>query len=484
MIGVGEQEHVISTIVTGGLRLPVYHDPQELKKRRNRLAQRKHREPPKKPFRTSFSALENAKVSAGLRANASTNSGQHDAPEETSAHRKTSSLPGTTLTQHQSEASKNQIPCTIYQSGEMTSAMDFPMPGSPESANDSGQLPDLEQHMIRISEAPFDNVGTTFLPENLGMQQDLVAQAYRGFLPQNDPSLVYEMRQQQPPQCQPQAARPSHTGAEVEVSRPLLQTPLFFPPNMSNANSTRKPYNSFVAPNSEPGSSGKIQDQTTSNSSCHMRSETDTESSSAPSGRPETPDSIPDTEDLEARFESVISAVEEAGFESIDDMSAQYYTATFKEDTVSHWAQSRSRSRSLHVFLATLHASTNNWSHREVQGYQRQIAEAAESLYVGELSYAREDIMQDGDGRSQDLGRKASSPVSQTATSVQSLWQTLAEMQLSQDFKQKKKMAREKVSFPNGYFGHIFLNYFNPKRHPSSKLIQGVVDAGNLVTSG
>lgn len=214
---------------------------------------------------------------------------------------------------------------------------------------------------------------------------------------------------------------------------------------MSSPNSTRKSYNSFVAPNSDPGFSGENQDQINSNSSSHTRSEADTELSPAPSGLPETPVSIPDAEDLEARFESVIKAVEEAGFESIDDMSAQYYTATFKEDTVSHCAQWRSRSRSLHAFLASLHASTNNWSDREAQGYKQQIAEAAESLYVSELSYAREDIMQDEDRRSQALGQKASSPVSQTVTSVQSLWQMLAEMELSQDFKQKKTMAREKM---------------------------------------
>lgn len=457
MIGVGDKEHVISPIAAGGLHLPVYRDPQELKKRRNRLAQRKHREPPKKSFRLSFSALEKAKMYVGLGANTSTNSGQHHAPEASSAHCKTASLPGTTFTQHQLEASTNQNPYTIYQRGEMVSAIDFPMPGSPESASDSGQLPGLEQHMMPISEAPFDNVGTTFLPENRGMQQNLVAQTYRGFRSQNDSALVYEMPQQQPPQCQPQAARPSHTGAQVEVSRPLVPAPHFFPPTMSSSNSTRKTYNSFVAPNSDPGFSGENQDQTSSNSSSQLRSEADTESSSAPSGLPGTPDSIPDPEDLETRFESIIKAVEEAGFESIDDMSTQYYTATFKEDTVSHWAQSRSRSRSLHAFLATLHASTNNWSDREVQGYQRQIAEAAESVYVTELSYAREDIMQDGDRRSQALGQKASSPVSQTATKIQSLWQLLAEMQLSQDFKQKKTMAREKVSFSMATLA-IFLN--------------------------
>ncbi len=409
-------------------------------------------------------------MSVGLKANTSADSAQHNAPEETSAHCGTSSLPEKTLTQNQSEASMNQIPYTTYQSGEMGSAMDFSLPGSPENASDSGQLPDLEQHMIPISEASFDNPGATFFPESLGMRQDLMEQAYRGYQSQNDSSLVYKMPQQQPPQCQPQAARASHT------MRPLLQTHQSYPPTLSTSNVTQRSHNSFVAPNSDPSSSREIQDQTNSNDS----SNSDNGSNSARSGLPETPDSIPDAEDLEARFEHVIKAVEEAGFESIDDMSTQYYTANFKEDTVSHWAQSRSRSRSLHAFLASLHASTNNWSDREVQGYRQQITEAAESLYVSELSYARKDIMQNRDRRCQTRGEKASSPVTQSAMNVQSLWQMIAEMELNQDFKQKKTMMREKVSFP---MVTMDITQFPIQNALSQQLIQGVVDAGNLVTS-
>ncbi|KAL9064214.1 MAG: hypothetical protein Q9161_009008 [Pseudevernia consocians] len=507
MIGLGEQDHLISNITAGGVHLPVYQDPQEAKKRRNRLAQRKHRETPKKSCGTSSNPLEKAKVSVGLRASTISNSSQHDAPDETSVHCRTSSLPEKLLTQHQSEASINHIHYTTYQSGEIVSAMDFPLPGSPESLSDTTQLPDLEQHLRPTSEASFDNVGTAFLAEDLGMRQDLVAQAYKGFMSQNDSSMVYEMPQQQPPQCQPQVAQPSHTRAEAEVSRPLpqthhpfpstqpsrtraeaevsrplLQTHHFFPPAMSTSNITRKSSNSFVAPNSDPVSSGENNDQTNSDRSSHTRCEADTESNSAQSGLPETPDSIPDAEDLEARFESIIRAVEEAGFKSIDDMSAQYYTATFKEDTVSHWAQSRSRSRSLHAFLASLHASTNNWSDREVQGYRQQITEAAESLYVSELSYAKEGMMQNEDRRSQALGEKASSPISQTAMSVQRLWQMIADMELSQDFKQKKTMVREKVSFSVASLDLSL--HCQPTCALIKQLIQGVVDAGNLVTSG
>ena len=332
----------------------------------------------------------------------------------------------------------NQNIFTTYQTGEMISAMDFSLPGSPENGSDSGQFPDLEQHMMPMSEGSFDNHGSTFLPEGLGMRQDLMAHAYRGYQSQPDPSMVYEMPQQQLAQSQPHAARPSHT------TRPLVHTHPSFPSVISTSNAPQISHNSFVPPKSDGSSSGENQDQINSNSS----SKSDNGSSSAQSGLPETPESVPDTGDLEARFETVIKAVEEAGFEGIDDLSTQYYTANFKEDTVSHWAQSRSRSRSLHAFLASLHASTNNWSDREVQGYRQQITEAAESLYVGELSYARKDIMQNRDTSSQTQGGKPSTPVTQSAMSVQNLWQTIAEMELSQDFKQKKTMMREKVSFP------------------------------------
>ena len=366
-----------------------------------------------------------------------TNSRQHDAPEETSTHCRNPPLPEKTITQHQSESPINQIPYAPYQSGEMVSTMDFELPGSPESASDSGQLLDLEQQMIPVSEASFDNAGTAFLPENLCMRQDLVA--YREFPSQDYSSLVYEFPQQQPPLYQAQAAQPSRTRAEAEVSRPALQTHHPFPSTQPSPMRTEAEVSRPLLQTRHAHSPAQ---------SSPTRAEADTESNLAQSALPETPDSTPDAEDLEARFERVIKAVQEAGFEGIDDMSAQYYTATFKEDTVSHWAQSRSRSRSLHAFLASLHASTDNWSDREIQGYRQQIMEAAESFSVSELSDAREDIIQNEDRRSLALGENASSPVSQTATSVQSLWQTIAEMELSQDLKQKKRMLREKVCFP------------------------------------
>ena len=328
----------------------------------------------------------------------------------------------------------------------MVSPMHFDLPGSPESASVSGQLLDMEQQMLPISETSFDSAGIAFFPEDMCLRQDLVVDT--GYPLQDYSSLVHEYPQQQLPQYHPQAAQSSRTRGEAEEPGPLVQINHLFSPIMSTSNTARRSYNSIVAPHFKPVYRGENQDETNSNNISHTRSEADTESSLAQSALPETPDSIPGAEDLEARFENLIKAVQEAGFESIDDMSAQYYTATFKEDTVSYWAQSRSRSRFLHAFLASLHASTNHWSDREIQGYRQQIMEAAESFHVSELLDAREDSIQDEDRRSQALGEKASSPVSQTAMSVQSLWQTIAQMELSRDFKQKKAMLREKVCFP------------------------------------
>ena len=49
-----QQQHVVSITTAGDLHLALHRDPQELKKKRNRLAQRKHREPPKESSHTSI----------------------------------------------------------------------------------------------------------------------------------------------------------------------------------------------------------------------------------------------------------------------------------------------------------------------------------------------------------------------------------------------------------------------------------------------
>jgi hypothetical protein len=136
--------------------------------------------------------------------------------------------------------------------------------------------------------------------------------------------------------------------------------------------------------------------------------------------------------DLESRIQHIIRAVQEAGFESIDDMATQYYTAQFEEDTASYWAQSLSRSHSLYTFLSSLHRSTSAWSERDIQRYRQQILAAAESLYASEIDTAK---------NAKDVARPPT-PVS----SVEALWRMMGDMELDQEAKEKKMAIREKVS--------------------------------------
>ena len=92
---------------------------------------------------------------------------------------------------------------------------------------------------------------------------------------------------------------------------------------------------------------------------------------------------------LERRLEQVLSASETAGFETVDEMMATYYTADLTEDSASGWAQSRSRKRSLYTFLAKLHENVSAWSSADAQGYYRHMTEATEMLCVNEFLHAR-----------------------------------------------------------------------------------------------
>lgn len=136
--------------------------------------------------------------------------------------------------------------------------------------------------------------------------------------------------------------------------------------------------------------------------------------------------------DLESRIQHIIRAVQEAGFESIDDMATQYYTAQFEEDTASYWAQSLSRSHSLYNFLSSLHRSTSGWSDRDIQRYRQQILTAAESLYASEIDSAK---------HMKDEGVRPPTPVS----SVEALWRMMGDMELDQESKVKKMAIRERM---------------------------------------
>lgn len=153
-----------------------------------------------------------------------------------------------------------------------------------------------------------------------------------------------------------------------------------------------------------------------------------------------------DMGDLESRFEQVIRAVEDAGFESIDDMSTQYYTGNFREDSISFEAQSRSRRRSLHTFLQALHSSAGHWSSREVQGYRHQLIGAAENLYIDEFLNAQRSC---SNSNTTDY-RKASMqglcpPQPKVGALVSRLWQTMAELNLVNHVQERKRFYRDEV---------------------------------------
>lgn len=88
---------------------------------------------------------------------------------------------------------------------------------------------------------------------------------------------------------------------------------------------------------------------------------------------------------LEARMERILNVVEKMIFENMDAMMAAYYTSKFKRDTLANWAQSTSRSRRIHKFLAELEESTQDWSESEVHGYREAMVRCAERHYVNEF---------------------------------------------------------------------------------------------------
>ncbi|MCJ1403420.1 hypothetical protein MMC11_006643 [Xylographa trunciseda] len=119
----------------------------------------------------------------------------------------------------------------------------------------------------------------------------------------------------------------------------------------------------------------------TSDASDIMQVEAPSPSSSAPGPTarpPPTPKTHPDftsPTNLETRFEHILDAVNEAGFDSIDNMP----------HTTLHLAQATSRSRNLRRVLATLRESAVHWTSAEAQGYREEIVRSAETIYVEEV---------------------------------------------------------------------------------------------------
>ena len=91
-----------------------------------------------------------------------------------------------------------------------------------------------------------------------------------------------------------------------------------------------------------------------------------------------------------AHLASPVYSAQEAGFESIDIMAAQYYTANFAPNSTSQLVQANSRSRDLRRLLQTLLSATQDWSKQQRQVYEEDIVRSAKCICLDELRIFRE----------------------------------------------------------------------------------------------
>lgn len=96
---------------------------------------------------------------------------------------------------------------------------------------------------------------------------------------------------------------------------------------------------------------------------------------------------------LEGRFEMILNTCKAAGFQSIDSMVAEYYTATFPRNSYLAATQSHSRSRNLPELLDSLHMASSAWDHQrenpwtfnESEKFRETILRLATRLLIDEL---------------------------------------------------------------------------------------------------
>jgi hypothetical protein len=307
--------------------------------------------------------------------------------------------------------------------------MDYSIPTSSENANDSRHTsPELEHFISRMWQPNFENLSTGCLPDvvlnSQGAYMHCSNMAY-------GTSGIHDQHELQLPRIRvdPGLALP----IPGTVAMPQQTLPVSYPERMSNAS-----IDTLGSPRSTSGHRA-----VPGNKSPHPSPHESPAELFAHHGQPVASSSSRNLVGLETRFEHVIKAVEECGFKSIDDMSAQYYTAAFKEDTAPFWAQSRSRSRSLPGLLASLHDSTKTWTTRDIQNYKQQVANMAEDIYVGELSTAKQNIRNEKEMWNR---QETMSTAEQSDRIVENLWAAISDIEHSPELKQKKTMIRESVS--------------------------------------
>ncbi|OAP62560.1 hypothetical protein AYL99_01787 [Fonsecaea erecta] len=94
----------------------------------------------------------------------------------------------------------------------------------------------------------------------------------------------------------------------------------------------------------------------------------------------------PENQIQDGRFESILEAVESAGFYSFDEMAAAYYTSSLGNDSSLRATQKFSRERELKSLLRALNQSAKDWSAREAWAYQEETLDSARRILSDELS--------------------------------------------------------------------------------------------------
>lgn len=98
-------------------------------------------------------------------------------------------------------------------------------------------------------------------------------------------------------------------------------------------------------------------------------------------------DSIDASATLSSRIESAMEAIRALGFDSIDELAVQYYTADLQDRPVLAHIQRLSRRRGLTRVLASVREQVRDgWTDWEAQGYQEEIVRTAEEVLNDEFS--------------------------------------------------------------------------------------------------
>ncbi|KAI1384934.1 uncharacterized protein F4822DRAFT_433470 [Hypoxylon trugodes] len=90
-------------------------------------------------------------------------------------------------------------------------------------------------------------------------------------------------------------------------------------------------------------------------------------------------------EDEALRLEKVLDAIDEAGFDSVDSMATAYYTSVFPPESPLHSAQALSKRRHLRKLLVALHESSKRWDAQESHNFHEGVMRSAEDILIDEM---------------------------------------------------------------------------------------------------